>query len=284
MKLYINIPFNEFTYRKITDYNNYKEKLQNLICYENNFKETINLDYGLLSFLLFPQTQNTLILYKIGDFFKFFYNIDKNKIDNIIFIINKLKLSINQPFLSHIHDNQQSINNQSINNQQSIDNQSTYNNKVYTIISSILDISNNKKWKNLFLEHLHKILIVKKNTLNDNIIDKILNSGGDILILLTQLFTPIYLNNDFIYSFSLCILIINDLFSFEIDNSNFNLNNIYFSYTDNGIKHMTDLLNKHINIIKDYTGIHYYKSLLYNFAIWKSFYYQPEIVNICIKQ
>ena len=137
------------------------------------------------------------------------------------------------------------------------------------------------------IKYVIKYLFHTDNITHQAIIIHQLNKliyDSDILILLTQLFTPIYLNNDFIYSFSLCILIINDLFSFEIDNSNFNLNNIYFSYTDNGIKHMTDLLNKHINIIKDYTGIHYYKSLLYNFAIWKSFYYQPEIVNICIKQ
>lgn len=239
MKIEISIPFGDKTQKNIKKY--YNEKNSQL--YMAILDEHHN-DWGLLVSIIFPQTHNIIIKNKIAYFLRFLNNIADNNLNCIQKIINKIE----QTSDIVLYDTSE------------ID--------IYNIIKNIYDLSDNKKWKDLFLKHLNKIIVYKKEKYHNDIVDKILYGGYDLYILLTQLFSPIYLDNNFIYSFGFVMLVLNDLYNLKNDNDNFNLNNIYFKF--NSLDDILTSFNKHIEIIDKYNNIYYYKSLIYNFALWKS--------------
>lgn len=257
MKIDLCIPFR--LNDNINEYSTNKNSLIYNLIIDDNLR-----DWGLFAYIMFPQTDNNIIKKHLALFFRFFYNIKNSDIDKI----KKIIKFINNDNIIKLDDNENII---------KLDDSDL---DIYTIIKNTYDISHNIKWKKLFLDHLYKIVDKKGTTYHHNIYDKILYFGSDIIILITQIFTPIFLNNDFIYSFGLVIIIINDLYNLNMDNDNFNLNNIYFLYSDNQIKCIINLFNHHISIINNHSNIYYYKSLIYNFALWKSITTKNHNINI----
>ena len=187
------------------------------------------IDYGLMAYLLFPQTDNYVILRNIKKLLQWFYTLQTRDINEYISIITNY---INNPA-----------------------------DKYHTFIelfNSVVWINNNPEWHNFLLQNIKKILIIKRDLyINGDYYINNMAIKGDFILLLLQLFTPIYLDQEFTFAFSAIIVIVDNIF-----------NNDPYLYSDYDKKLLDDFY-RNISIIERYDGVYYYKSAIYNYIIWK---------------
>lgn len=196
------------------------------------------IDYGLMAYLLFPQTDNYVILRNIKKILQWYYTLQTQDINNYISIITNY---INNPDDKY--------------------------HPFIELFNSVIWINNNPEWHNFLIQNIKKILIIKRDLhINGDYYINNMAIRGDFILLLLQLFTPIYLDQEFTFSFSAIIVIIDNIF-----------NNDPYLYCDYDKKILDDFY-RNISIIENYDGVHYYKSAIYNYIIWKRTISRNEIL------
>ena len=195
------------------------------------------IDYGLMAYLLFPQTENYVILRNMKKLLQWFYTLQTSNINDYIHIITNY---INNPDDKY--------------------------HPFIELFNSVVWINNNPEWHNFLLQNIKKILIIKRDLyINGDYYINNMAVKGDFILLLLQLFTPIYLDQEFTFAFSAIIVIIDNIF-----------NNDPYLYSDYDKKLLDDFY-RNIGIIERYDGVYYYKSAIYNYIIWKQIISGKEI-------